>query len=96
MSEAKHTPGKWSVQRPSKGETGPTRVVADEFVDGEICCLYTNPDGSTGNADLIAAAPELLEALRLVNAAPIWANPALAKIHNAVKAAIRRAETGEA
>lgn len=65
----KHTPGPWQVYRPNKFETGPTRIAlanSNNPMSDEICVLYINPDGSTGNAELIAAAPEMLEALKAI------------------------------
>jgi len=67
MQFSKHTPGPWQVVLQPKGETGPTRITLKDSTDhyrDEICVLYTNPDGSPGNARLIAAAPVLLNALK--------------------------------
>lgn len=41
---------------------------------------------------LADAAPEMLDALKELNSAPIWADPSLSKIHNQVKAVIAKAE----
>lgn len=63
------TKGPWSYIQPGEGEWGPGRVILagskDPYRD-EICVLYTNPDGSPGNGALIAAAPDLLDALKTV------------------------------
>lgn len=98
---SKHTPGPWAVVRTPKGETGPTRIIlagSKDHYSGEICVLYTNPDGSTGNADLIAAAPEMLKALKHAEIEIVEYLEFLPKPHDcektlaAVRAAIAKAE----
>lgn len=73
MNEAKHTPGPWAV---SKGYDGSISVSAtrayriNNISAGTpiICDVYQHPEfnsfSGAANARLIAAAPELLEALK--------------------------------
>jgi hypothetical protein len=69
MSEAKHTPGPWywSDNYPTlDGRSNWSLIGADGY--GVLCCdgVENSPQGlnDNKNADLIAAAPELLEALK--------------------------------
>jgi hypothetical protein len=63
-AHSKHTPGPWEVSPfTRKGE--PTRIDAE--VEGEtvtIAVLGKRGDETAANAELIAAAPELLQACR--------------------------------
>lgn len=68
---SKHTPGPWfAVRNSSFWEVNPQRELGDyntPFTVGDVCeSAPGNPDGGLqeANARLIAAAPELLEALR--------------------------------
>ncbi|HCF2412865.1 TPA: hypothetical protein NIA64_003513 [Pseudomonas aeruginosa] len=66
MSKHKHTPGPWMIERYADGLiqiVGNVRVVSDdeEYVTTVVEAL--NPDDEA-DAHLIAAAPELLEALQ--------------------------------
>ena len=94
--KTKHTPGPWNV-KDSDTVVGPAGNVVAE------CCGYsdkaTTPEqqaqgGRESNARLIAAAPELLEACRLIVLAyghmDDLTNPYVA----AARAAIRKAEEG--
>lgn len=64
MSEATHTPGSWKCWA---GETGEFNITVD---DGVTICSRSawghRANESRANAHLIAAAPELLAALRAV------------------------------
>jgi len=68
-----HTPGPWTIDR-LHGEAGKPYVVMGVNDDGDkvVSVLTGQRDGDTwdaetvANADLIAAAPELLEALKAV------------------------------
>jgi hypothetical protein len=62
MSEIKHTPGKWWASGLEVG-TAPMMDVKIARVSG------ANFDEAKANARLIAAAPELLEALKATNSA---------------------------
>ena len=53
----KHTPGPWSVG-------GPTGFVNQVYIEPAIGAVYGSGDEAQANAHLIAAAPELLEALQ--------------------------------
>lgn len=60
MSETKHTPGPWPIERRRNAITAIGPCVADEY--GGFAWL----DVSKADAGLIAAAPDLLEALQTV------------------------------
>lgn len=67
MSEAKHTPGPWVLD--DRGYKYIVSKSGDGYITRDVCRM----DGSTmasvaqtANAHLIAAAPELLEALELL------------------------------
>ncbi|UOF77775.1 hypothetical protein [Caudoviricetes sp.] len=63
-TQTKHTPGPWYV-------TEPNRVEHSEF--GMICTTRGDGFDAPANARLIAAAPELLDALvRLVNSPMVF------------------------
>lgn len=66
MTEAKHTPGPWFVHGPSVG-TGPSEADSCGYEVAHILNPYKGCVGARdrvdANARLIAAAPELLEAL---------------------------------
>jgi hypothetical protein len=63
MTERKHTPGPWVVM---EDETGEIAIVQDAGYEGGLIVTYAFPVGNAteANACLIAAAPELLAALR--------------------------------
>lgn len=59
------TPGDWRVYRDNEGATNIAYVRGDSHdgnFDGEVCVLYGQDNEA--NARLIAAAPELLDALQ--------------------------------
>lgn len=63
---SKHTPGPWCVVN-----TGTGSIIIDQIKKGggtpdlaTVHCLSTGIDAALANADLIAAAPELLDALK--------------------------------
>ncbi len=73
MSTTKHTPGPWNVEHPY-GEPGTyiagphTEIIAQVWKQTR---LPASPDDATeANARVLAAAPEMLEALRVVDA--LW------------------------
>lgn len=65
MSDIKHTPGKWEVQEMSSGET---HIVADHGLQKVAVMTWTGELDTAledaANARLIAASPQLLEALK--------------------------------
>jgi hypothetical protein len=74
MTEAKHTPGPWIVHRGSRRQNDRDYMAVIDSIpdrDGQVvanCICHvagTNPD-KIANADLIAAAPDLLEACELM------------------------------
>ena len=83
-----HTPKPWVLHK--KGTL--------RWVDAERICIAEIPededgDAQEGNARLIAAAPDLLAALKWVNEQAVEDSPAM---WSAVSEAIRKAETGDA
>lgn len=62
MSEAKHTPGPWSIQA---GSSNPLIGSADCTVAEVLDDCFPDTEQQKANANLIAAAPALLEACEL-------------------------------
>lgn len=65
-----HTPGPWSVATPTYGANGVLYILAPQQSENEwpreVAVLYSGgEDEQDANARLIAAAPELLAALRI-------------------------------
>lgn len=65
MSEVKHTPGPWKHVVEWAGNNGSTVYVTNEFLD-EVCTMASGSKTDLDNARLIAAAPDMLEALEAV------------------------------
>ncbi len=65
MSKSKHTPGPWKVQR-REGYVGQWEVVSTCETEWWIADAAPYNERQEENARLIAAAPELLEALEAV------------------------------
>ena len=95
----KHTPGPWMIERYGSHKDLVIAPGADIETAGiaEVDRRPGDPDGPTPNARLIAAAPEMLEALRSladavdVTEIPQWV-PALGTAYDAARAAIAKAE----
>ncbi len=89
--KSKHTPGPWVVMPDARHAP---RICVDGDKDWPIVVTISghNDAGIRANEHLIAAAPEMIEALKAINDAPIWANAALIGVHNKIKAAIAKAE----
>jgi hypothetical protein len=71
MSEAKHTPGPWHVMD-SKGAFGPSVglvIVSEQIDDAIIASVGEDVPGHVANANVLAAAPDLLAELRNIAAA---------------------------
>lgn len=91
-----HTPGSWVVTPPNGSH--------DPFVEFSICCSMmriadvqrTGRDDAAANAHLIAAAPDLLEACKMVVERVLEADRVTLDELDQVKAAIERAEKGGA
>ncbi len=69
MSEFKGTPGPWvtaDAHGPVEGGDCIQEVSSEHKFFVATCCHYTSREGVKANACLIAAAPELLEALQAV------------------------------
>ena len=70
MNESKHTPGPWAVEHPY-GEPGIYVTGANPRLSNPLICKLVDqartPEGAA-NARLIAAAPELLVALKAIKA----------------------------
>lgn len=70
MSNHKHTPGPWEIERYSDGLiqiVGDVRIVSDDE-ENVTTVVEAVARGDEANARLIAAAPELLEALQNLDA----------------------------
>lgn len=87
QAKAQHTPGPWHINRDGND--------VENVNDAGVCAMYAD-ETSEANARLIAAAPEMLEALRIaVNNVP-WSmlpadtNPILDQIVAAIAKAERR------
>ena len=66
-TQAKHTPGPWSVTETFCNNACNRLVVKRKTWGGEVVAdLGEAPDANRANARLIAAAPELLAALRVI------------------------------
>ena len=101
---SKHTPGPWEV-KPYAWQRGNVSVFAPKFGRAPYgaCVAYTpcsdgvgGAEGALANARLIAAAPELLEALKRIDemcAAP--PNFSDATMQEIARAAIAKAEGGQ-
>lgn len=67
MNNAKHTPGPWEKYRTDKYPNRPFQIMGNGKKNGppiaEIILWDTNTDEARANLNLIAAAPDLLEAL---------------------------------
>lgn len=64
-----HTPGPWEAKRLTDGDGEPYETLYMAHIDIEGVCMVWAPVGHSeqeANAKLIAAAPELLEALKEV------------------------------
>lgn len=94
MSESKHTPGPWLVQMEWQGEpvvalvANPGRSVYVVSEDGP-------PRNGEANARLIAAAPELLEALKALQKVGVLNPTNSPRVNQAISdmvAAIKKAE----
>ena len=63
MSESKHTPGPWNVQKTAS--LGPQYAVYACESGKDIAIVYNREDGhAEANANLLAIAPELVDVLR--------------------------------
>lgn len=68
MTEAKHTPGPWFVEvgnDPSAWANYFPKVVTEKYIVVGTEGMYGDRETDLANARLIAAAPEMLEALNL-------------------------------
>lgn len=68
MSETQHTPGPWSVGMPGRPRDvtllRPHSVVGSHFDGRGVAVVFGDPGTHEANALLMAAAPDLLEALQ--------------------------------
>ena len=91
----KHTPGPWrAIIRKNGG--GITNAFVDMQSGGHIAIPLNNPETAEANARLIAAAPELLEALQTwIAACDTGTHTDINQAREQARAAIAKA-TGEA
>jgi|DEB0MinimDraft_6_1074348.scaffolds.fasta_scaffold131289_2 hypothetical protein len=89
MTEAKHTPGPWEwIKSDEYGYSALVNadlnrevIVTGGFNDGDAPITWMGEEMSNADARLIAAAPELLEALEALNATidAFWNDPSQSK-----------------
>lgn len=96
MSAAKHTPGPWLVARHQRSGAHRVTLTPDD-ANGDICnvlaCLGARTSAEVeANAYLIAAAPELLEALEYIKKTAVLDREHL----RVIDAAVARATGGAA
>ena len=98
MSTQKHTDGPWHITKETKFHTMGTFITVRDSRDGVIAGTHVN---DKANAHLIAAAPDLLEALRwfadelpsiIRTHCPLGVPMSASKAHNIACAAIAKAE----
>lgn len=99
MSKAKHTPAPWFVGGYIHDEEDPGSypewVVQHAMPEGDVsvavCIHVADPEVQKANAMIIAAAPEMLEALRLMDEAYFNAGPAMTRENraNGIKALMK-------
>jgi len=96
--KTKHTPGPWGVERDRDGDL----IVSQPGNDGQVIVSMRGADGPEwdANARLIAAAPDLLAALRIITEWDPAASPnepggmSIMDAIDIAQAAIRKAEEG--
>ena len=93
MSKQEHTPGPWRVHK----EVGYYFVLTSKIGQPDIAKIsYYHPD-SIANTNLIASAPELLDALRYIESVALANDPRdLPSIAEKARAAIAKATTPNA
>jgi hypothetical protein len=104
---AQHTPGPWHADGRLAGDGAYTQIIGQDGTPVAEVILWSNIDYEEGgdseweelaaNARLIAAAPEMLQALRRAVLALAFASqtsPAMLDDYNAVSAAITKATGG--
>ncbi len=87
MTQPTHTPAPWFASSNSAGDDGYSVAYPYTDIHGIICYGIKNKF----NANLIAAAPELLEALELADAALSGSNMNRNVVQKKVKSAIAKA-----
>lgn len=65
MKTAKHTPGPWDIGKDAIGDLTIYKYASQTHIAKVIINPHGNEDVGRANAQLIASAPELLEACRL-------------------------------
>lgn len=83
----KYTSGPWKV---SKEKTGTYVTNEQDLYLACVGVLEPSPEENEANAKLIAAAPELLEACKLIQNSNSWDE--VCKAHNLLEKAISKAE----
>lgn len=86
---AKHTPGPWSI-----AEGDGCFIVETDDSTVRFVVIGLNMEGDRSNAQLIAAAPDLLEALKLADAMLSGATMNANVVEQKVRAAIAKAIGG--
>jgi hypothetical protein len=93
MSEAKHTPGPWSVGHP---DDNGQPVVTSAYFEIATCwhhCVASVEKQAHANARLMAAAPDMLSVVKaFVAQYPVGLNPFLDEAYREALAAIAKAQ----
>ena len=97
MSNAKHAPGPWQTRIDNTAEfphqmDGPCFIVESNVADRHVAFVFGD---EPANAVLIAAAPDLLAACKVVMAEAKYLPNTLSQITPIVSAAIAKAERAE-
>lgn len=95
MAQSKPRPGPWELY-PVTGKSGKNKLALRAYAGRHICDISIYDDEDAADARLIAAAPELLAALKLLSAEE-WRDdddPILISAREQARAAIAKAEGG--
>jgi hypothetical protein len=90
-----HTPGPWEYEKPDENGNAVVGVELENEADGFSIAVVCSgsPDQTLADAALIAAAPELLDALRsIVNTCNVRIDDPRIKYFDEARAAIAKAE----
>jgi hypothetical protein len=90
--QASHTPGPWVITMTGEESPTPCGIRSESTATGQICYIPPQHESGAANARLIAAAPELLAALRTIQHDWDTGTDAKSRHAHVVRAAITRAQ----